>query len=103
MTAAEDRISYDPRDYGPCHDVQAVDEIVLRNCTVHIEMLDDDRAMLHLTDVEQGRMVRGHLTAVKLTPQQRRDNAARRELFVRDQPTAALLITVEDDEIGLGQ
>lgn len=93
-TGAGDRIGYDP-------DGQTVDEIVMRNVAmVHIETLDFDRAYFHLTD-RHGRQVRGHLTARKLTPAERR--AMRQLTPDQTPPTAALLITVDDDEIGLGQ
>jgi len=71
-----DRITYDAPD------TDRVDEIMVADCDVHIEMLDDSAAYFHLT--RDGKQVRGDITATRNT---------------RRRP--ALRITVEDDEIGL--
>jgi hypothetical protein len=127
-----DRISYNtPATFtGPDALMDTVDEIVLAGCTVHIEMLDDAHAYFHLT--RDGLQVRGHLTAVPLSRADRRqvrrprretagdlvrDLATGRMQILgpwwriplvmigawRDTPSVALLITVEDDELDIGE
>jgi hypothetical protein len=127
-----DRISYNtPTTFtGPDSLMDTVDEIVLAGATVHIEMLDDAHAYFHLR--RRDGEVRGHLTAVPLSRADRRQiRKHRRETagdLVRDlttgrmqvlgpwwriplvvigawrhdTPSVALLITVEDDELGIG-
>jgi hypothetical protein len=128
-----DRISYNtPATFtGPDTLMDTVDEIVLHDATVHIEMLGDDHAYFHLT--RDGRDVRGHLTAVPLSRADRRQVRRRRRetagdlvrdlatgrmrvlgpwwrtplvvigAWRHDTPSVALLITVEDDELDIGE
>jgi hypothetical protein len=127
-----DRISYNtPTTFtGPDVLMDTVDEIVLHRATVHIEMLGDDHAYFHFT--RDGQEVRGHLTAAPLSRADRRQIRRRRRetagdlvrdlatgrmkilgpwwripLVVigawRDTPSVALLITVEDDELDIGE
>lgn len=129
----QDRISLNTPETWTGGDwaLDTVDEIVLYGATVHVEMLNDDAAYFHLR-TDDGE-VRGHLTAVLLSRRDRRQaRRARRERLsdlIRDTltgrtrylgprwripatiwdtwrnetPRAALLITVEDDELGIGE
>jgi hypothetical protein len=128
----EDRISYDtPATFtGPDALMDTVDEIVLNRATVHIEMSTDDSAYFHLR--RDGREIRGHLTAVPLSRADRRQVRKRRRETAgdlvrdlasgrmrvlgpwwrmplaavdawRDTPSVVLLITVEDDELDIGE
>jgi hypothetical protein len=129
----EDRISYNtPATFtGPDSLMDTVDEIVLHGATVHIEMLADDSAYFHLRRPDGE--VRGHLTAVPLSRADRRQIRKRRRetagdlvrdlatgrmkilgpwwriplvvigAWRHDTPSVALLITVEDDELDIGE
>jgi hypothetical protein len=128
-----DRISYNtPATFtGPDALMDTVDEIVLHRAMVHIEMLGDDHAYFHLRRPDGE--VRGHLTAVPLSRADRRQVRRRRRETVgdlvrdlatgrmqvlcpwwriplvvigawrHDTPSVALLITVEDDELDIGE
>jgi hypothetical protein len=110
--------------------MDTVDEIVLAGCTVHIEMLDNDHAYFHLRRPDGE--IRGHLAAARLSRADRRQVRKRRRetagdlvrdlatgrmqilgpwwriplvvigAWRHDTPRVALLITVEDDELGIG-
>jgi hypothetical protein len=128
-----DRISYNtPTTFtGPDSLMDTVDEIVLHRATVHIEMLDDEHAYFHLR--RDGQEVRGHLAAARLSRADRRQARKHRRgrlgdlvrdlatgrmqilgpwwriplvvigAWRHDTPSVALLITVEDDELGIGE
>lgn len=88
MTA--DRVTYNEPDnwLGPDHAIGQVDEIVLSDATVHLEMLSDSSAYLHV--VNDHREVFTRLYARRATWRERRQTLAGNDDRLRDHLRAAL-------------